>query len=199
MSQNQEQSGLEFLVHGKLGPCVVVPGTDTQAFELWVVPTPEMEAFSTLVSRQSGITILGNHVWFFRPIDIPVQEGDKTVMMKKMLALDGGCFPDGDIKQIRQNGIKVRRHPSTSDPLSGFLIVTPGDVMDLPSPIIFSQIQFSGGPQSVEGSSTEEVPAQSQQSASDQASGKAVETTYTPPPRSKIKVQPSVIEGTLDK
>lgn len=208
MSEKQNAPGIEFLVHGKLGPCLVVPGDNSQALELWVVPTPEMETFSALVAKQSGATILGNHLWFFRPIDIPVQEDGKTVVMKKMLALDAGCFPDEELRQIRKSGVKVRRHPSTSDPLSGFLIVTSGDVMDFTTPITFSQVQFSSPPASDVHSSDERTSGQDEghgksrlkpdsPQSSSPGPDKVVETTYIPPPRSKIQVQPSVIEGNL--
>lgn len=135
-------SYIEFLVHGTLGPAVVVPANH-HPIELWVDGNEELEMFAVLVGKQCGATIVGNRLWLFRPVDLPVNDNGQTVVMKKMLAFDGGLFPSDELRQIRSNGIKLRRKPDGSNPLTGLLIVTPGDVVDMPAPILFSQVMFS--------------------------------------------------------
>lgn len=137
-----DNTHVEFLVHGKITEAVIVPGAHS-ALEMWIKPTQEVEIFSVMVQRQCGATIRGNHLWLFRPVDLPVSEGEQVVMSRQHLAVDAGYVREEEIAQIRQKGLKVRRDPTHPDPLSGVVIITPGDVIDFPVPIRLSQVMIS--------------------------------------------------------
>lgn len=144
MSETTSQfaGDFEFLVHGQVREAVIVPSLPHQAMELWIQPTDAIEAFSQLVGRQSGATIRGNRVWFFRPMDIPVQQDGQTIVMKKMLALDGGQFTDAELASIRHYGIKLRTAPVAGEQ-RGLLVVTPGDIMEFTGKLTFSAVTFT--------------------------------------------------------